>query len=173
MELSRREFLKTTGAAVALTGVGISAVAQTGGGQAKATPPSEKINIGFIGVGGRGMGLFNGFTSYDDVRVGAISDVYEPRLKDAVAKTQGTAKAYHDYRKLLEQKDLDAVVIATPPQWHALISIEACQAGKDVYCKKPVSLYPAESLLMLKATVENKRMTQVGTQIHAGNNFCR
>ncbi len=173
MELSRRDFLKTTGAAVALTGMGISAAAQVGSGETKATPPGEKITLGFIGVGGRGTGLFNGFTKYDDVQVGAICDAYEPRLQEAVAKTGGKAKAYKDYRQLLAQKDIDAVVIATPPQWHALMAIEACQAGKDVYCEKPISLYPAESIAMLKAAVDNKRMTQVGTQIHAGDNFRR
>ncbi|NLN77949.1 MAG: Gfo/Idh/MocA family oxidoreductase [Armatimonadetes bacterium] len=175
MELSRREFLKTTGAAVALTGVGITAAsADTGASEAKkATPPSEKITVGFIGVGPRGQHLFNEFTRYEDVQVGAVCDVYEPHLQGALAKSGPNAKGYKDYRKLLEQKDLDVVVIASPPQWHPLMSIAACEAGKDVYCEKPTSRYPAEAQAMLKAAVDNKRMTQVGTQIHAGDNFRR
>jgi predicted dehydrogenase len=174
MELSRREFLKTTGAAVALTGAGIAAVgAEPTATEAKPVPPSEKITIGFIGIGGRGGGLFSEFTGHPDVQVGAVCDVYEPHLQAALAKSGPNAKAYHDFRKLLEQKDIDAVVVATPPHWHPLISIAACEAGKDVYCEKPMSRYTAESQAMLKAAVSNKRMTQVGTQIHAGDNFRR
>jgi len=173
LELSRREFLKTTGAAVALTGVGISAVAEPSATEAKPTPPSEKITLGFIGIGGRGGGLLNEFLGHPDVQVGAVCDVYEPHLQAALTKAGGSAKTYHDFRKLLEQKDIDAVVVATPPHWHPLISIAACEAGKDVYCEKPMSRYPAECKAMLKAAVDNKRMTQVGTQIHAGDNFRR
>lgn len=173
-ELTRREFLKTTGAAVALTSVGMSTVAaEPDATESKPTPPSEKITLGFIGIGGRGGSLLNDFTRHPDVQIGAVCDVYEPRLKDALAKAGPNAQSYADFHKLLEQKDIDAVIIATPPQWHALISIAACEAGKDVYCEKPMSRYPAECKAMLKAAVNNKRMTQVGTQIHAGENFRR
>lgn len=168
---TRREFLKTTGAAVALTGIGLAsgpALAED-----KPVSASEKITLGVIGIGGRGTGVMNGFMQYPDVQVGAVCDVYQPHLDAALAKAGSNAKAYSDFRKLLEQKDIDAVVVATPPQWHPLISIAACEAGKDVYCEKPMSRYPAEGRAMLKAAVDNKRMTQVGTQIHAGDNFRR
>ena len=128
MELSRREFLVTTGAAVALTGVGISAAAEEPAAtEPKPIPPSEKITLGFIGSGGRGGGLLNEFLAHPEVQVGAVCDVYEPHLEAANAKAGGNAKTYHDFRKLLEQKDIDGVVVATPPHWHPLISIAACR----------------------------------------------
>lgn len=168
---TRREFLKTTGAAVALTGIGLAAGPAFA--QDKPVAASEKITLGFIGLGGRGNDDMNALIQYPDVQVGAVCDVYQPRLDAVLAKVGGNAKAYHDFRKLLEQKDIDAVVVATPPQWHPIISILACEAGKDVYCEKPMSRYPAEDKAMLDAAVKNKRMTQVGTQIHAGDNFRR
>ena len=172
-ELTRREFLKTTGAAVALTGVGLAGASAPVLAQDKPAAPSEKITLGIIGVGGRGTGVLGGFMKYPDVQVAAVCDVYEPHLQATLAKVGGDAKGYQDFRKLLERKDIDAVIVATPPQWHPLISIAACEAGKDVYCEKPMSRYPAEGKAMLKAAVNNKRMTQVGTQIHAGENFRR
>lgn len=175
-ELTRRDFLKSSGAVAALASVGLT-VGPTAAAQeqpaASPAPASERIVMGFIGVAGRGSGLMNEFMRHPDVEVGAICDVYKPRLDAAVAKSGGKARAYHDFRDLLAQKDIDAVVIATPPHWHPLISIYACQAGKDVYCEKPISNYPAEAHAMLKAARENKRVTQVGTQVHASDNFRR
>jgi predicted dehydrogenase len=172
-ELSRRDFLKASGATVALAGAGLSVIGAQGEARADTTAPSEKVTLGFIGISGRGNALMNDFMALPDVQVAAVSDVYEPRLQAAKEKAGGGAKTYADFRKLLEQKDIDAVVVATPPHWHPLVSILACQAGKDVYCEKPISLYPAEARAMLKAAIDNKRMTQAGTQIHAGDNYRR
>lgn len=147
--------------------------AEPNAAEVKPAPPSEKITLGLIGIGGRGGGLMNDFMRHPDVQIGGVCDVYAPRLQAALAKAGPNAKSYTDFRKLLEQKDIDAVVIAAPPQWHPLISIAACEAGKDVYCEKPMSRYPAECRAMLKAAVDNKRMTQLGTQIHAGDNYRR
>lgn len=179
LDLTRRDFLKASGAAVALAGVGASVLSTPGEAEEAAAKPvaaSEKIRLGVIGLGGRGMGVMNGFMSYPDVEIAALCDVYKPRLDEAVAKVAEKghkAEGYHDFRKLLERKDIDAVLVTTPPHWHPLISIYACQAGKDVYCEKPMSRYPAEAKAMLKAAVDNKRVTQVGTQIHAGENYRR
>jgi len=172
-ELTRREFLKSSGAAVALAGTGLSILPDSSSAQTKPVSPNEKITIAFIGISGRGSSLMSGFMSYPDVQVAACCDVYEPHLKAAIARTDGRAEGYSDFRKLLERKDIDAVVVATPPHWHPLISIYACQAGKDVYCEKPMSRYPAEAKAMLKAAQDNKRITQLGTQIHAGDNYRR
>jgi predicted dehydrogenase len=139
----------------------------------QAVPASEKIVLGVIGLGGRGMGVMGGFMNHPDVEIGAVCDVHDARRQAGVEKTGGQAKAYKDFRKLLEQKDLDGVVITTPPHWHPLQSIYACQAGKDVYCEKPISRYPAEAIAMAKAARDNKRVTQVGTQIHSLDNFRR
>ncbi len=169
--LSRREFLKTTGTAAALIGVGLEPIPSAA--QEKAVPANDKIVLGVIGCGGRGQGHIGWFSQHADVQVGAVCDVYDKHLEQAIAKTGGKAKGYEDFRKLLEQQDVDAVVVATPPHWHPLISVYACQAGKDVFCEKPICLVPAEGYAMLNAARDNKRVTQVGTQIHAGENFRR
>jgi predicted dehydrogenase len=140
---------------------------------AQEVPASEKIVLGVIGLGGRGMGVMHGFMRYPDVAVGAVCDLDEGHLAAGLEAAGGKAKTYKDYRKLLRQKDIDAVIVTTPPHWHPLISIAACEAGKDVYCEKPISRYPAEAFAMAKAARENKRVTQVGTQIHSLDNFRR
>jgi predicted dehydrogenase len=172
--VSRREFLRKSGAAAVGVGLGAlpfgKAFAQN---QEKPASPSEKIVVGFIGLGGRGMGHVNKFKSYGDVEVGAVCDVYEAHLQRGVQAAGDNARAYSDFRKLLEQKDIDAVVVATPPHWHPLISILACQAGKDVYCEKPMCRFPTEGRAMAAAARDNKRVTQIGTQVHAGDNFRR
>lgn len=175
--LSRRAFLgMSSGATV---GVGVMAGCATTGAPRRRTAqpgkatPNEKIIVGFIGVAGRGSHLMDAFMAQPDVEVGAVCDVYEPHLAAAAKKAGGKAKRYSDFRLLLEQRDLDAVVIGTPPHWHPLIFIYACDAGKDVYCEKPMCLWPAEGRAMVKAARENHRVTQVGTQIHAEQNYRR
>lgn len=166
---TRRSFLKATTSALALTGLSnVSARAQE-----KSVSPINRITLGFIGVGGRGLALIDNFKSQPDVDIAAVCDVYEPAIQAAIGKTDGKAQGYADFRKVLERKDIDAVVIATPPHWHPIISIMACQAGKDVFCEKPISLHPTEARAMLKAAKVNKRVTQVGTQIHSYSNFRR
>ncbi|HET6384536.1 MAG TPA: Gfo/Idh/MocA family oxidoreductase [Armatimonadota bacterium] len=177
VEVSRRNFLK--GAAVGL-GLGLGLSNQVGaiaspviGGRGAATvAPSDKIRLGFIGLAGRGYGNhLDWFGRHPDVEIAALCDVYPAHLDRAVKKVGGNVKAFHDFRQLLDQPDVDAVVIATPPHWHALISIAACDAGKDVYCEKPMSRYPAEARAMVRAAAVNRRVTQVGTQIHATENY--
>jgi len=173
---TRREFLKTSSAAavaVGMGGIGMSVASVEAQEAAAPVPAGERIVLGFIGVAGRGSGLMNAFMAHEDVEVGAICDVYDEHLNAALERAGGQAKGYKDFRKLLEQKDIDAVVVATPPHWHALISIHACEAGKDVYCEKPMCLYPAEGRAMAKAARNNDRVTQIGTQVHAGDNFRR
>jgi predicted dehydrogenase len=143
----------------------------------RTVPPSEKIRVGFVGVGGMGSGTLNGFLGHADVDVPAVCDVYEPNARQAaerVEKVRGTApKRYRDFRELLDHKDIDAVVVSTPDHWHALPSIMACQAGKDVYCEKPLAYSIAEGRAMVRAARANNRVTQMGTQIHAGENYHR
>lgn len=167
--LTRREFLRSSGAVAALASAG---VAPGPAARAQVTA-SEKITLGFIGVAGRGRHLMDRFTAQADVEVAAVCDVYDAHLRVAVDKTGGKAAGYSDFRKLLERRDIDAVVIATPPHWHALTSIYALQAGKDVYCEKPLFLKPEEGRAMLKAARDNRRVTQVGTQVHSSDNFRR
>lgn len=171
--LTRRDFLKT---AAFVAGAGLTAA----NSHAKPIPrrrrvaANERIVFGFIGVAGRGYGaLMQTFSRFPEVEIGAVCDVYAKHRERAVAFTGGKAKAYHDFRELIAQKDIDAVVIATPPHWHALIAIEACRAGKDVYCEKPMCRFPAEARAMVKAAQARQCVTQVGTQMHASENYHR
>jgi len=136
------------------------------------TSANEKVVVGVVGVAGRGLGaLMKEAKSFDDVEIGAVCDVYEPHLDRAVAFTDGRARPYHDFRDLLDDRSLDAVFVATPPHWHALISLAAIDAGKDVYCEKPMCRFPTEGRLMAHSAERNGRITQVGTQIHATENY--
>jgi len=96
--------------------------------------------------------------------VAAICDIYQPYLDFASHKIGTNPKQLHDYRKLLEMKDLDAVVVATPDHWHALMMVDACRAGKDVYCEKPLSLCVAEGRAMVKVARDHDRVVQCGIQ---------
>jgi predicted dehydrogenase len=90
-----------------------------------------------------------------------------------VAQHPSTAKGHTDYRELLDRSDVDAVIIATPPHWHALMAIHAVEAGKDIYLQKPMTLYPDETLAVRNAVNKHERISQIGTQIHAGANYRR
>jgi predicted dehydrogenase len=138
-----------------------------------AAPASESIVLGFIGVGGMGSGLLNIFKGFPDVRIGAVCDVYEPHARRAQSAADGKPDVYHDFRKVLDRKDLDAVVIATPDHWHAIPTILACQAGKDVYCEKPLTHRIVEGRAVVNAAEKYKRVTQMGNLIHAGENYHR
>ncbi|MFA0764924.1 MAG: hypothetical protein XFASWVDF_002669 [Candidatus Fervidibacter sp.] len=165
--MKRRDFLRGSLA------LGVSTFATRSFSQSEKSPPNERIGLGFIGVGPRGMALLHEFRRFPDVDIVAVCDVFQERVDKAIAATEGKATGYKDFRRVLDRKDVDAVVIATPPHWHALISIMACQAGKDVYCEKPMCLTVAEAKAMVEAAERYKRITQVGTQIHAGQNFRR
>ena len=132
----------------------------------------ERVQLGFVGVAGRGYGcLMQNFAAFPDVEIVAVCDVYEAHRERAVEFTNGKAKAYHDYKDLLADPNVQAVVVATPPHWHALITLDALAAGKDVYCEKPMCRYPAEGRLMAQYAAKFGRITQVGTQIHATDNY--
>ncbi len=123
--------------------------------------PNETIGLGFIGVGRRGGSLMGAVPS--DGRIVALADVSEDRLKAREAGRKNV-RTYTDYRRMLESDDIDAVVIATPDHWHALNSIHACMAGKDVYCEKPMTLTIHEGRVMVKAVRKYKRVFQTGSQ---------
>src|SRR5260370_846703 len=123
---------------------------------------NERVRLGVIGVGNRGDQLLDALLVNKDCEIAALCDVYEPYLDAAQKKVGGKATLYHDFRKLIEQKDLDAIVIATPDHWHALQFVEACRAGKDVYVEKPLSLTIGEGRKMVAVAEETRRVTQVG-----------
>lgn len=131
-------------------------------------PPSDQINIGAIGLNGMGWADLSSALKIPGVNVVAICDidqqVLDRRMKDLAGLNVDTSrvKVYKDYRKLLEQKDVDAVLIGTPDHWHALIMIEACQAGKDVYVEKPCGNSIGECRAMMAAQRKYNRVVQVG-----------
>jgi predicted dehydrogenase len=130
--------------------------------------PSDQINIGAIGLNGMGWADLSSALKVPGVNVVALCDVdnnvLDKRMKDLAAMKVDTSrvKTYHDYRKLLEQKDIDVVIIGTPDHWHALIMIEACQAGKDVYVEKPCGNSIGECRAMIAAQKKYGRVVQVG-----------
>ena len=142
--------------------------------------PSDRVVLGFIGLGRQGVSDFHSFKNCPGIQVAAGSDVdsmKNDRFCRVVSSWQksanvsGRCQGYEFYEDLLARKDIDAVSIATPDHWHALTTIHACQAGKDVYCQKPLSYTIAESLAMVKAVRSNKRMLQVGSQQRSDKEF--
>ena len=136
-------------------------------------PPSERISLGIIGCGGMGRGNLNNCAQRPDVVVTAVCDPWKERCDQVVEQFKGTAKGHRDFRELLDRKDVDAVIIAPPPHWHALMAIQAVEAGKDIYLQKPMTLYPDETLAVRNAVNKHQRISQIGTQIHAGENYRR
>ena len=132
---------------------------------------NERIHVGFIGIGLIGKRHLLDFMAEPGVEVAAICEVYEPRLEEGVATSGGRTARYKDFRKMLESKDIDAVVISTPDHWHALMTIMACAAGKDVYVEKPLTHVVREGQWMIDAERHYKRVVQVGTQQRSGEHY--
>jgi predicted dehydrogenase len=171
--LTRRNFLVTTALAASAAGRKAAGEDEPAEKPSKPVSANEKIALGFIGVGGMGTGLLDIFKKFPDVQVAALCDVYEPHLLKAKEKATGTPTTHKDFREVLDRKDIDAVVIATPDHWHAIPTILACQAGKDVYCEKPLSYRIAEGRAMVSAAQKYHRVTQMGNLIHASENYRR
>ena len=150
--VTRREFGKAAAAAWVATAV-------SGG---RVLGANDRVRLGFIGVGNRGDQVLDAFLVQPDAEVAAICDMYRPYVEFAAKKAGGQPAQLTDYRGLLDMKDLDAVVIATPDHWHALQMIHACEAGKDVYVEKPLSLVVNEGRAMVEAARRHNRVVQVG-----------
>lgn len=176
---TRREFIARTGLVSA--GVALGATSLNASAYRKIQGANEKINVGFIGIGNRGSQLLGLFMQQSDARIAAFCDIYEPYLlrdrslvdqrylKDlggSVPKLGETlpdkVERYSDFRKLLDNKNIDAVVIATPDHWHAIQMISAVRAGKDVYVEKPLTITIHEGREMVKAQSATNRVVAVG-----------
>jgi predicted dehydrogenase len=172
---SRRQFLRTSSKAAVVSGLGIVLPniflnrirAATG------ENPSEFIRVGFIGVGNQGGNNLKALMK----NAVAVCDVDKSRVaaaKASVEKANGRpCAAFSDYRKLLEDKSIDAVLITTPDHWHTLPAIHACQAGKDVYCEKPLTLFIAEGQALVKAVRRHKCVLQTGSQQRSDPKFLK
>ncbi|MEQ9221325.1 MAG: Gfo/Idh/MocA family oxidoreductase [Cyclobacteriaceae bacterium] len=168
---SRRKFIQQSSLAMA----SFTIVPRYVLGGTNITPPSDKINIGFIGTGKQSGGLASNFLKIDEIQVVAASDVFESKVdafqkkvNDHYAEAAGTVKykgcdTYENYKKLLKRKDIDAVIIATPDHWHAINIIDSIKAGKDVYCEKPLTHNILEGRAVVNATKKYNKVLQTGS----------
>jgi predicted dehydrogenase len=131
---------------------------------------NERVHVGVVGAGGRGTLLLNTFKELGGV-VAAVCDVYEPNLQRGIKAASPDAKGYSDHRAMLQDKSLDAVVVATPDHWHAQVAIDAANAGKDMYIEKPLAHTVDEGYRIIEAVRRNKRIAQVGTQRRSSELF--
>ncbi|MBM3748456.1 MAG: Gfo/Idh/MocA family oxidoreductase, partial [Acidobacteria bacterium] len=157
---SRRVFLGSATAAAALRA---------------AAAPNDRIRFGLVGAGGRGRGLLGSFLENPEVDCAALCDVDDAQIAKGVALAEklrnARPAAVKDFRRLIDRKDVDFVVVATPDHWHALPTVYACQAGKDVYCEKPLATTIWEGRRMLEAARRHNRVVQMGTQWRSGAHF--
>src|SRR5450631_1645916 len=167
MERSRMESNEPVGNSPALKITRRSAVSLTAiaaASYSRLLGANDRVQVGFVGFGLIGGQHVYDFRNQKDVDMAAMCDVYQPRLEQGVAACGGKAKGYSDFRKLIEDKDLQAVVVCTPDHWHALITMMACAAGKDVYVEKPLTVFQKEGRWMIDVARRHKSVVQVGTQ---------
>src|SRR5271169_257769 len=126
--------------------------------------PSDQLNVGIIGSGGRGRFLMQRFATDPAVRLTAVCDVYEPNLEAGLSLAKGQGKAHRHYKELLNDKSIDIVIIATPEHWHAQMVLDALAAGKDVYVEKPLCQTPEQGVALVEAERKTKQIIQVGMQ---------
>jgi predicted dehydrogenase len=160
MSVDRREFIQTVSAATAATALSYTRILGA----------NDRVRMGVIGCGSRGVGDMNNFLKLNTVDVPALCDVYPAQI-DLARKTATQGKAFKDHRHVLDMKDVDAVIIAVPDHWHTPITIDALNAGKDVYVEKPLTLRIEEGPEIVKATRINNRVCQVGMQQRSGKHY--
>jgi len=161
--LGRREFLKTSAAAAAAFTIVPRSVL---GGPGR-TAPSDELTRAIVGVGGMGLGHIR----YEDGRLLAVCDVDAAHLKTALDAAGAGVKGYRDFREVLARPDIDIVHIATPPHWHALISVAAAEAGKDVWCEKPMTRTIGEGKRVVEAVRRTGRMFRINTWFRFQSGF--
>ena len=173
-KVPRREFLRRTGATAAAGFAFPMIVDRSVLGGPETPPPSERVRVGIIGVGGQGTANLKALQKEKTAEIVAVCDVDKGHLAKAQALAGTAARPFRgvaDYRRLLDDKAIDAVLVATPDHWHALPTIEACAAGKDVYCEKPLSLTVAEGKAMVEAARKFNRIVQTGSQQRSDDRF--
>lgn len=156
-QMGRREFMRRSSATAAGASVAVSGLSTR-----NVLGANDRIRLGVIGTGRQGIDNMHYFKTLG-VEVAALCDVYGPNLAKARMSAGETAKTYTDFRRLLDDKEIDVVLNATPDHWHALPTIMACEAGKDAYTEKPTAVAIEESRKMVEAARKYKRVVQVGT----------
>src|SRR5712691_12447100 len=159
--MRRRQFVAGTGAVV--VGTALSARRVLGA--------NERVNVALIGCGARGRLLSNLVKQTPGAAVTALCDVYDQQVTQARESASEGARAFKDFRRVLDQKDVDAIVVATPDHWHGIIAVSACQAGKDTYVEKPLAHNVRESRAIVEAAKRSRRIVQHGTQHRAAPHY--
>ena len=169
--IDRREFIEATLATLAASrSWAVSGAPARNGVQGA----NNRIRVAIIGTGSRGNGVMGSWLKHADSQFVAICDVARDRMDNTASKLASAghkADTYEDYKKILDRKDVDAVLIATPDHWHSPMTIDACAAGKDVYCEKPVSNQIEPALRMLDAARQYQRVVQIGLQQRSWPHF--
>ena len=167
-KMTRRDFHKSTT-------LGVTSLALSPGPPVRnVIGANDRIGIGLIGAGGQGRFNFSAMMRTGQVDAVAAADVYALPLSltlDSTGTPPGKTVGYSDFRRILERKDIDAVIVATPEHWHGIPMIMACQAGKDVYVEKPISHTIYEGRKMAEAAQKYNRVVQCGTQQRAGEHY--
>lgn len=156
--VDRREFLQAAGVTSAALFAGLQTESALG------FQANDTLNIALLGVGGRCHHLLKTLKLIPNVRIAGVSDIYDAHLENAKKVADPKAAASRDFRELLDRKDIDAVLIASPDHWHVPMTIAACEAGKDVYVEKPLIHDLSEGAAVLAAQEKTKRVVQIGTQ---------
>jgi predicted dehydrogenase len=157
-DVTRRDFLRS------------SAVAMAAASYSRVLGANDTIYLGVVGCGDRGRYDMKSFLTTNEVTITGLCDIYGQMIEKARALAPDAA-AFKDHRKLLEAKNLDAVLVTTPDHWHAAVAIDALQAGKDVFCEKPLTLTIDEGPKIIKAARVNNRICQVGMQQRSGDHY--
>ena len=160
---SRRSVLKTVAGASLMSAASLDRVLGA----------NDRVRVGLIGHGLIGTRHLIDFKAQPDCEIVAVSELSDARLEEAAAAAGNGPAKYKDFRKLLDRPDVDAIVVSTPDHWHALMTILACAAGKDVYVEKPLTHVVREGEWMLQAATAKKRVVQVGTQQRSGRHYER
>jgi predicted dehydrogenase len=170
MPIDRRTFVSSAAAGIVAAGTGLSARSQS-----NVLGANDRITLAFIGAGGMGRSNIGVFGQLPDVRIAAVCDVWDYHAEQASAATrnrpEGTVRTFSDFRRVLDLKEVDAVVVSTPDHWHGIVTIRACEAGKDVFCEKPLAHNIREGRAMVDAARKHGRVVQVGTQQRSGQHY--
>jgi predicted dehydrogenase len=164
--IDRRDFLTTSAAGVVGAGLALRPHAAS----ARVLGANDRVRIGVIGTGRQGLSVMQAHMALEDVEIAAICDVYGTNLAKAAAAAPKAAQ-HKDFRRILDDGDIDAVIVATPDHWHPLQTVMACQAGKDVYVEKPTSVAIAEGRRIVEAARKYNRIVQVGLQQRSAAHF--
>ncbi len=159
--VNRRDFVKMGALGTSAIGLGINPLENSE--PAKPVAPSDKITVAMIAAGSRAHQLIDWMGNMPDIEIVAVCDAYTGRLERAVSRTNGRAKAYKDYREIIQRSDVDAVVISSPDHWHYRHSIDSLNAGKHAYIEKPMTYSIDEGVEIIKAQKKNKLAVQVGS----------